>query len=298
MLLRARDEWQPAGTNNTEGGTGLQPDNDSNEGLRKRTLLEALAWASLLGFLWTADTFAKITFRNSTGIGKDNFRLINDQVTSAIGVFIMILFVLYWLRLFPLRRDKWAAAAIGHTFGSMVFAFGHHVLMIIQRIIVYSVRDMTYQWQGGFVSNLIVEYQKDLKIYLGIVVVVSAYQYYRRQDVPKLSAEPIDRLLVQTGGGETMLRYEQIVYLESSRNYVAVHTSEKEYLVRDTMANLEQRLAAGSFVRCHRSYLVNLDHVAEIRNMDNNYRITLTSGADIPLSRSYRDSFRSKITTT
>jgi len=271
------------------------PENPDNA-MRRRTLYEAFAWVVLIAFLWTVDTFGKISYRSNTGIGKDNFRLIVDQASSAIAVLIMIIFVINWLRLFPVRKNLWVSAVIGHTVGSIFFALGHHILMIVQRVAFFALNDMTYHWQPRFVSNLIVEYQKDIKIYIGIVAVVSAYQYFRRaQSHRPARAELTGRLVVQTGLGEAILAYEQIDYIEASRNYVEIHAGDKDYLIRDTFANIEKRLAGGYFVRCHRSYMVNLNKVAEIRMIDGAQRIHLKSGATLPLGRSYREDFKASI---
>ena len=266
---------------------------DNKNHSRRRTVAEALGWIGLVGFLWTVDTLSKLSIRAQTGVGKDNFRLINDQVTSALAVLIMIVFVVYWLRLFPLRRDRWFSSLLGHIAGSVIFAFGHHTLAVVMRVIVYWFRDMEYMWRVGYVQNLIVEYQKDIKIYLAAILIVSGYQFYRRSSAEKEEAPPpADRLLVQTGSGEAVIRHEQIDYLEASRNYVAIHTAEKEYLIRDTISAMSDKLPAAAFVRCHRSYIVNLDKVEEIKNVDGSWQIQLAGGAVVPLSRSYRDAFR------
>lgn len=272
-------------------GTNLQPDYQSSNRLRK--LYEGLAWTALIAFLWTVDTIGKIYYRETTGFGKDNFRLINDQVTSAIAVLVLVVFVAYWLRLFPIRRDKWLSALAGHIVGSVLFAFCHMTLMIILRSLIYAVAGMTYHWQTRFASNLMIEYQKDIKIYIGIVAIISVYHYLRsaRGAAPQVNANT-NRLLVQTGAGEAVLRYEQIDYLEASRNYVAVHAGGKEYLVRDTIGNLEEGLSDGPFARSHRSYIVNLDKVAEVRPVDGSHKVRLTTGDQVPLSRGFRDRFR------
>jgi hypothetical protein len=257
-----------------------------------RRWLEAAGWVVLVTVLWGADLLVKIAERNQTGFGKSDFRLMSEQATSAIAVLVMIAFVIRWLQLFPLRRDAWVPAVIGHTAGSVIFAFGHHVLMIAMRVPWYRVSGMTYDWRDGFLPNLIVEYQKDIKVYLGILLIVTAYRFYRRTQ-PAAPTPPGNRLVVHIGSAERVLRFDEIDYLEAARNYVAVHADGREYLVRDTMANLAARLAGGPFVRSHRSFIVNLDKIAELRSADSRYRIVLTSGAEVPLSRSYRDGFKS-----
>ena len=255
-----------------------------------RNCLEATGWAVLIAILWGTDLLAKISERNQTGFGKNNFLLISEQITSAVAVLIMVLFVVRWLKLFPLKRDVWVQAVIGHTAGSILFAFGHHGLMVAFRIPWYEINGHDYMWREPFVSNLIVEYQKDIKIYLGLVVVATAYQLYlRSRSAPLLPRA--DRLVVQTGTGDSVLRFEQIDYLEAAMNYIAVHAEGREYVVRDTMDNLFRRLSSGPFARTHRSFIVNIDKIREIRPVDSKQRIVLHSGADLPLSRSYREEF-------
>ena len=50
-------------------------------------------------------------------------------------------------------------------------------------------------------------------------------------------------------------------------------------------------LAAGPFAGTHRSFIVNVDKIEEMRIVDGRQRIFLRSGADVPLSRGYRDQF-------
>jgi len=162
--------------------------------------------------------------------------------------------------------------------------------MVALRIPWYALNERTYVWREPFVANLIVEYQKDIKIYLGFVILMSAYQYYRRSK-PTAAQSRADRLIVQTGAGDSVLRFEQIDYLEASRNYIAVHADGREYVIRDTMSNVMRRLSGGRFARTHRSVIVNIDKIREIRPVDSGQRVFLISGEDVPLSRGYRDEF-------
>jgi len=262
----------------------------------RRRLAEATAWIVAVTFLWTVDTFSKLSYRDQTGFGKDNFRLITDQATSAAAALIMIIFIVHWLKLFPLRKDAWVPAIIGHTAGSIIFAFGHFSLMVLFRMIIHRLNGTLYIWRDPFVSNLIIEYQKDIKIYIGIVLVIAAYQYYRSTRMPTSQPTPQgSKLIVQTGSGETVVRFDEIYYLEASRNYVVVHAGDREYLVRDTIRNLEEKLSGGPFARSHRSFVVNTDKIKELKSVDSGYRVFLRNGADLPLSRSYRDALKSRM---
>jgi hypothetical protein len=262
----------------------------------RRRIAESAAWIAAVGFLWTIDTLSKLSIREQTGYGKDDFRLFTDQGTSAAAALLMIPFVIYWLKLFPLKRAQWIPAIIGHTFGSIIFAFGHYSLMVLFRVIVFAINGMQYAWVNSYAANLIVEYQLDIKIYVGIVLIITTYGLWRRPRVPAEQPAPLQgRIVVQTGTGESIVRLEDIDYLEASRNYVVVHAGSREYLLRNTINSMEKQLAGDTFIRTHRGYIVNVDRIREIKAVDSGHRILLRDGQDIPLSRSYRDAIRSRI---
>lgn len=257
---------------------------------RLRPWLEALGWIGVVAVLWGSDLLVKFAERETFGGGKDDFRLVSEQITSAVAVLVMIPFVLRWLRVFPLRRDAWVPAIIGHTVGSVFFAFGHFSLMVAMRVPWYALNGLDYIWRKNFVSNLIVEYQKDIKIYFGIVVIATVYGFYRRGRLRPDAPAP-DRLLVSTGKGTRVLKHADIDYLEAARNYVSVHAGGKEYVVRDTLGNVSSQLDYGPFIRTHRSFIVNIDKVDEVRSAESKQRVILENGANVPLSRGYRESF-------
>jgi DNA-binding LytR/AlgR family response regulator len=85
--------------------------------------------------------------------------------------------------------------------------------------------------------------------------------------------------------------------MEAARNYVVVGANAREYLIRETLSNLEKTIAPQQIVRAHRSYLINLDFVEEMRTNDSGgYVIRMKSGKHVPLSRTYRESFKNSIT--
>ncbi|MDX1498735.1 MAG: LytTR family DNA-binding domain-containing protein [Woeseiaceae bacterium] len=260
-----------------------------------RRLLEAGLLALLLAVLWTFDTLSKLHTAEVIGIDLDHFRLVTNQVTSAVAVFLLVPAVAWWLTRFPIRRDGLWSAAAGLIIGSMLFAAAHYFLLTGLRYLVYSLGGRVFVFSDLWVSNLLIEYQKDVKIYLAIVAIISVYRYYRRHEADQVSARP-DRLIVQTGGGEKIIRKDDIEYLEAARNYVVVGTGAKEYLLRDTLSNLEKSLAPDAIARTHRSYLVNIDRIDEICTTDaGSHEIMMQSGKRIPLSRGYREHFKSRI---
>jgi DNA-binding LytR/AlgR family response regulator len=81
--------------------------------------------------------------------------------------------------------------------------------------------------------------------------------------------------------------------LQASGNYVNLRVRGREYPLRSTLAALLPRLDPARFVRVHRSWLVNLDFLAEIEPLDTgDARLTLRDGTRVPCSRTYRAALR------
>ena len=280
----------------TVTGTGKKDGREARPALRR--LGEAAFFVVLVGVLWTADTLTKFSQLRFLGYTPDSFRLITEQVTSAVVVLLLVPCVAWWLSRFPLRRDRVVAAVAGHVVGSVLFATAHYFLMVGLRYLVFLFSEHSYVFSDYWFRNLVIEYQKDIKIYVVTVGIIAAYRHVRatRSRAPA-ATNAADRLVVQTGKGETIIRRSDIEYLEAARNYVTVSTGEREFLVRNTLAKLEEQLSAGHIVRTHRSYLVNVDKIEEIRTTESGgHAIHLKSGKTVPLSRGYRDKFRSLFT--
>ena len=102
--------------------------------------------------------------------------------------------------------------------------------------------------------------------------------------------ETLDRIMIKSSGRITFLRVEEIDWIEAADNYVRLHTGRETHLIRETMNHLETKLDRKRFVRVHRSAIVNIDSIQEIRSLfHGDHNILLRNGADIPLGRSYRD---------
>lgn len=96
----------------------------------------------------------------------------------------------------------------------------------------------------------------------------------------------MERLIVRSGGRIIFLRVEEIDWIEAADNYVCLHVGRESYLLRGTMASVEQRLDARRFLRIHRSTIVNLDRVRELAPLfHGDYAVRLRDGTELVLSR-------------
>ena len=98
------------------------------------------------------------------------------------------------------------------------------------------------------------------------------------------------RILVRTGGRVHVLDPRAIDWVEAAGDYVTIHAAGKPHLVRDSLRNVEARLAVHGFCRIHRSTLVRLDCIRELVAKDNgDHDVVLHDGTVLRASRKYRD---------
>jgi len=106
-----------------------------------------------------------------------------------------------------------------------------------------------------------------------------------------------DRIVVRSGSTTFFVKLEDIQWLEASGNYVRLHTAARDprALVRDTLAHLAEWLPP-NFLRVHRSAIVNLDAVAEVRTQPSgDGEIALKSGVRVGLSRRFHTAFYQRV---
>ena len=109
---------------------------------------------------------------------------------------------------------------------------------------------------------------------------------------PSSIASTVDRLPIKANDGRIIvIRLADIDWIEADRDYVSVHVGGKTWLMRETIAAVELRLALSGFVRIHRSALVNAERVKELRPRDKGeYTVVLNNGTELKLTRNYRAS--------
>jgi DNA-binding LytR/AlgR family response regulator len=74
-----------------------------------------------------------------------------------------------------------------------------------------------------------------------------------------------ETIAVELGGVTRFVQRSQVLYVEAHGDYARLHTETSSHLVRVPLTTLEERWASAGFVRIHRSTLVALRHVDEIR---------------------------------
>jgi two-component system LytT family response regulator len=101
--------------------------------------------------------------------------------------------------------------------------------------------------------------------------------------------ERSNRLLVRSGGKLVFLDPKEVQWISANDNYVIFHAGRDRYVVRMTMSALQKSLDPRQFVRIHRSAIVNIEFVRELRGLAHgDYSVILLDGTELTMTRSYR----------
>ena len=107
------------------------------------------------------------------------------------------------------------------------------------------------------------------------------------------SAEPrrfADRVVIKKDQRTIMIPLADVFLVESSGNYVVLHTAGERHTLRESLASLESRLDPSRFVGIHRRFIVDLNAMKEIQPWFGGDQIMLLKdGSKLRVSRSHRD---------
>ncbi len=108
-------------------------------------------------------------------------------------------------------------------------------------------------------------------------------------DAPTSSQPLRDRLLVTERGRVLFVPTREVELVQAAGKFVKIFTRGHCYLVRESLRDIEVRLDADKFVRVHRSTIINVEQIVEVKPLfHGDYEVTLKRGTVVNLSRRFR----------
>ena len=118
----------------------------------------------------------------------------------------------------------------------------------------------------------------------------------RRAARPEPAEEETVAVDALRGGGTRLLARSSILYLQAHGDYVRVASDDGRFLLRARLTDLEERWAAGGFVRVHRGFVVNLRRAVEVRpRLNGTAVLVMADGAEVPIARRQVGELRRKL---
>ncbi len=100
-----------------------------------------------------------------------------------------------------------------------------------------------------------------------------------------------DQVAVELGGVTRFVSRADITYVEAQGDYARLHTADGSHLLRTPLATLEEEWQSAGFVRIHRSLLVSLPHVEEVRTESGRCTVVV-GGTELAVSRRHTRALR------
>jgi two-component system, LytTR family, response regulator len=111
-----------------------------------------------------------------------------------------------------------------------------------------------------------------------------------RSRVPEAAARDyLRRLPIQSGERVVLLPVGDIDWIAADGDYARIHVGSAEYLIREPLSHLADSLDPTHFARIHRSTIVNLDRIRELRPLfKGDHLVQLRDGTELKLSRHFK----------
>jgi len=107
---------------------------------------------------------------------------------------------------------------------------------------------------------------------------------------PVTEANETGHFFVKSSGQQHRINFDEILYVESIKDYVNIKTESQEYIVLDTLKSLENQLPA-NFTRIHKSFILNLNKVKSL----NSKKVILISEHEISVGEMYKSNLLEKL---
>jgi DNA-binding LytR/AlgR family response regulator len=98
-----------------------------------------------------------------------------------------------------------------------------------------------------------------------------------------VSSTATDHIYIKTEGKLIRLNNSDILFIESMGDYVKFVSTDKKYITHNTIKNLEEKVNKQCFLKTHRSYIINVNKIDDIRE-----NLLFIKGNEIPISKAHR----------
>ncbi|MFT4247438.1 MAG: LytTR family DNA-binding domain-containing protein [Pseudomonas sp.] len=246
----------------------------------------------------TTNSITVIMDIHKTGLHYADWEPVVWEWSSCLLWLALIWPMVWFTHRVPLRWDRWRRQLPWYLAVSVVVSLLHVAGMVGLRMLAYRWMGRDYDF-GSWPLTWFYEYLKDARSFFVWVIFIEAWRLlmHRLQGEARLldapdegppveSIERPERFLVRKLGRDFLVATADIEWVQASGNYVNLHVRGHDYPLRSTMAAIETRLDPGTFLRIHRSYLVNLRRIVSIEPLEGGEaRVHLGEGSALPCSR-------------
>jgi hypothetical protein len=219
--------------------------------------------------------------------------------TYSLSCLIILLSDLFLLKDYLLKKTTIASA----------FLWGLWIMCCIA-LSNYMLTTLLFKWEEFSLYNLVKNQLYTLSIGLIVtpVFILVNHNYILRKRILEVTNNSIRtnqlgvnrtsneliKIDSQYKDGRFEIEINNLLYIQSSDNYIDIwyknKTSVQHKLIRNTLNAIEQKITHPALIRCHRSFIINKNHVRSIKRNAGRYKIIIENiNIEIPLSRKYKN---------
>ncbi len=213
------------------------------------------------------------------------------------------LFSIVWLLLIPfifvIFQLKWFDLSNKKLIPLILLLVLSHITIysILVWICSYVIFDHTFDiiknFQYGFLEFFLIL----VTIYF-CVSILFKYKYLFNSITQKSSErKKIENIVVSDANKKELIKINSILYIKANTPYIEIQTAQKKYLEHISLKHFLDKVNKESFIRVHKSAIVNIAHVESYISRNNgDYDITMSNQHTIRLSRNYANEFKTLMT--
>ena len=209
------------------------------------------------------------------------------------------------------EKDFWVKALQVHIPASVLFSLFYIFISNIINALFEGESLFTERFNQNYLFILFSTFHKEVITYWLILITWNAFNYYKsyrekesiasQLEIEKTELENklseirtngmgrLEKILVKSGGNFLFIESDDIDWIEAADYYVQIHANGKKHLLRQSMIQLEEKLDKSKFFRIHRSTIVNIERIREMKHYRRgDYIIILNNDTKLKLTRSRR----------
>ena len=128
----------------------------------------------------------------------------------------------------------------------------------------------------------------DIDVFAAVELALKNFELRKPADVKKPAVLIEEKIFVRDNYGFEAVKLSEIQYLQAGKNYIDVCLVDKKHLVRGSLKDMMDLLPDSHFVQIHKSYVVNIAHVARFETA----KVQMDNSANLPLGGSYKEDFK------
>jgi hypothetical protein len=253
----------------------------------------ALFWTAAMTISLVAHVHVAMTEASRRGVHAGLGHAVALELSSHLTI-VALLPALYWLQQrWPLGEPRNLAI---YVLAVVPFSLAHSLGMSALRWLWFGTILGEPHTLPLSLDQLTYELAKDVVVFtllsVGIFTLPLLFQRAAPAAAAPVSPRRPERFAVRQRGREVMVETAEIDWIEAAGNYAVLHVKGDNFEIRSSLTRLAAELDPQRFVRVHKSHIVNITRVAEVTPwVSGDWRIRLQDGAEVNLSRRYRQRF-------